>query len=164
MFTIKTCLEDDRTVGNFPRDVSWICKFLLDPGASINAELTSTNYRRSPLVKGGLEIPCKINVKMLSTVKNVELLNKFEELFADIYIEPQSSQILGSFLQDYVIFKEGEVDPRYKIRKKEKPLRATSPDISKFFKPNNKNDEVNEKDKLNKEVNRNNKDFAIVIY
>ena len=101
---------------------------------------------------------------MLSTVKNVELLNKFEELFADIYIEPQSSQILGSFLQDYVIFKEGEVDPRYKIRKKEKPLRATSPDISKFFKPNNKNDEVNEKDKLNKEVNRNNKDFAIVIY
>ena len=71
MFVIKTCLEDGLTVGHLPREVSRICKFLLDRGTSITAELTSTIYRFSPLVNGGLEIPCKINVKMLSTVKNV---------------------------------------------------------------------------------------------
>ena len=62
MFAIKTCLEHVWTVGHVPRENdSW-----LDRGASITSELTSTNYRRSPLVKGGLEIPCKINVKMLN--------------------------------------------------------------------------------------------------
>ena len=55
---------------------------------------------------------------MLSTVKNVELLNKFEELFADLYFEPEFPQILGSILEDDVIFKEGEVEPCQKIRKK----------------------------------------------
>ena len=150
MFAIKTCLEDGRTVGHLPREVSRICKFLLDCGASMTVELTSTNYRRFPLVKGGLEIPCKINVNMLSTVTNVKPLNKFEELFTDLYIEPESPQILGSILQDGVIFKEKGVEPRQKIRKQEKPQTTTSSDIQKFFKPNNKNDEVNKNDELNK--------------
>ena len=65
MFVIKTSLEDGRAVGHLPREISRICKFLLDHAASTTTELTSTNYRRSPLVKGGLEIPCKINLKML---------------------------------------------------------------------------------------------------
>ena len=94
---------------------------------------------------------------MLPPVKNVELLNKFEELFADLYIEPESPQILGFILQDDVIFKEGELEPRQKIRKMEKLQTTTSLDIRKFFKPNNKND------KLSKEVNKNNEDLAIVI-
>ena len=83
----------------------------------MNGELTSTNYRRSPMVKGGLEIPCKINVKMLSTAKNVELLNNFEELFADIYIEPQFSQILGSFLQMMLFSKKERWIPVIKYEK-----------------------------------------------
>ena len=161
MFAIKTFLEDGRTVSHLPREVSPICKSLLDRCASINAELTSTNYRRSPLVKGGLEIPCKNNVKMLSTVKNVELLHKFEELFADLYIEPESTQILGSTIQDDVIFK-GDVEPRQKVPKKEKPQTTTLSDIQKFHKPNNKNEQANKNDELNKEVNKNNEDFSIV--
>ena len=67
---------------------------------------------------------------MLPTVKNVELLlNKFEKLFANLYIKVESPQILGSNLEDDVIFKEGEVEPRHKIRKKEKPQATTSSDI-----------------------------------
>ena len=87
MFAIKTCLNDGPAIGHFTGEVSRICKFLLDRGAFIIAELTSPKYRRSSLEKGGLIIPCKSNVKMLSNVKNVELLNKFEKLFADLYIE-----------------------------------------------------------------------------
>ena len=59
---------------------------------------------------------------MFSTVKNVELLYKFEELFADLYFEPESPQILGSILQDDVIFKEEEVDP-FRIFEKRRSLR-----------------------------------------
>ena len=94
---------------------------------------------------------------MLPPVKNVELLNKFEELFADLYIEPESPQILGFKLQNDVIFKERELEPRQKIRKMAKPQTTTSLDVRKFFKANNKNDE------LSKEVNKYNEDFAIVI-
>ena len=34
------------------------------------------------------------------------------KLFADLYIELEFPQILGSILQDDVIFKEGELGPR----------------------------------------------------
>ena len=76
--------------------------FLLDHGAFITAELTSTNCGCSPLIKIRLEIPCKINVKMLSALKNVKILNKFQELVADLYIEPESPQILGSTTLDKI--------------------------------------------------------------
>ena len=36
---------------------------MLDNRASENAELTSSHYRRYPLVQGGLKIKCKINIK-----------------------------------------------------------------------------------------------------
>ena len=86
--------------------------------------------------------PCRTDVKMLSTVKKIELLNKFEEIFGDLYIKPESPQFLRSILQDEVIFKEGEVRPCQKIRKKVKPQSTTSSDIQKFFKRNNKNDDI----------------------
>ena len=35
-------------------------KFLLDRGAQITATLMSTLYNASPLVQGGLEIPCLV--------------------------------------------------------------------------------------------------------
>ena len=42
-------------------------------------------------------------------------MNKLEELFAELYTEPESPQILGSILQDDVILKEEEVEPCQKI-------------------------------------------------
>ena len=44
-------------------------------------------------------------------------MNKLEELFAELYTEPESPQILGSILQDDVILKEEEVEPCQKIQK-----------------------------------------------
>ena len=60
-------------------------------------------------------------------------------------------------------FKEGEVEPHQKIRKKEKPQVTTSSEILKIFKPSNKNDEANKNKELNKDVNKNNGDFAIAV-
>ena len=38
-------------------------------------------------------------------------------IFAELYIEPESPQILGSILQGDVILKEEEVEPCQKIQK-----------------------------------------------
>ena len=77
MFTIKTTTANGNTVGHLPQEICRVSKFLLDRGATITAELTSTHYRRSPLVQGGLEIACKIIVRMPGTVRNHMLIDKY---------------------------------------------------------------------------------------
>ena len=55
MFAVKTCDESGRMVGHLPRELSRITKFIIDRGAKSTAQLLGTHYRRSPLIKGGLE-------------------------------------------------------------------------------------------------------------
>ena len=60
IFAIKTCSnQDPRAVGHLPQEISHITKYLLERGTEIEAQLTSTQYRRSPITQGGLEIRCK---------------------------------------------------------------------------------------------------------
>ena len=66
-------------IGHLPREISRITKFFLDPGAVMQVELTSKHYRRSPLVKGGIEIPCLIRVRIPVTFKNTKLAEKYLE-------------------------------------------------------------------------------------
>ena len=82
-----------------PRNFS-VTKFLLDCEATITATLSSTHYRRSPLVQGGLEIPCVVNAKLIGTKKNKEILAKYLEMAQTHYTEPSSDEdvIMGSFL------------------------------------------------------------------
>ena len=89
IFAIKTESENGSTVGHLPREISRITKFILDRGAKITAILSSTNYRRSPLVQGGLEIACEITVKMPATIKSHMILDRYKELINDYYIEPK---------------------------------------------------------------------------
>ena len=74
-------------------------KFLLDRGAVEQATLSATHYRRSPLVQGGLEIPCKVSVKMPGTMKNHLLMDRYLELVRSLYTEPKNEVVLGSFLR-----------------------------------------------------------------
>ena len=76
-------------------ELSRISKFILDRGAKINVKLPETHYRRSPLVQGGLEIPCDLVIRMPNTMKSAELLKKYLKLFENCYEEPQ--EILGTF-------------------------------------------------------------------
>ena len=78
--------------------MSLVTKFLLDRGAVAYAELTSIHYRRSPIVQGGLEIPCKITVKLHGTIKNHMLLDRHMQLVNSLYCGPKEEVIMGSFL------------------------------------------------------------------
>ena len=98
-FAIKTYKqENEAIVGHLPMEISRPTKFLLQRGTLIEATLCSTLYRRSPLVQGGLEIPCKVTIRMPDTIKNRNLIGKYKEMIELLYIEPDSSSTLGSFL------------------------------------------------------------------
>ena len=99
MFAIKTCKSNGQIVGHLPREISRVTKFLLDRGAVVQATLSTTHYRRSPLVQGGLEIACKVSVKMPGTIKNHLLMDRYFELVRSLYTEPKNEVILGSFLR-----------------------------------------------------------------
>ena len=61
-------------------------------------KLSSTNYRHSPLVQGGLQIACSVVVKMPATVKNHMLIDRYAELVNMRYADPKEEIVLGSFL------------------------------------------------------------------
>ena len=99
VFAIKTCKPDGTVVGHLPREISRAAKFFLDRGAQISAILTSTDYRRSPLVQGGLEIACKVIVKLPGNVRSHLLMDRYVEIVKVKYIEPKHEVILGSSLK-----------------------------------------------------------------
>ena len=49
-------------------------------------------------MQGGLEIPCKITVKLHETVKNHILLDRYMQLVNSLYCEPKEEVIMVSFL------------------------------------------------------------------
>ena len=79
-------------------EITRVTKFLLDRGAVTVATLNTTNYRRSPLVQGGLEIACKVTVRTPGTIKNHMLMDRYLEPVRTLYAEPKDEIILGSFL------------------------------------------------------------------
>ena len=70
-----------------------------DKSAIVNAPLASKQYRQSPIVQGGMEIPCEVTVKMWGTCINLMLIEKYKQLVEQLYIESNSEEILGSFLE-----------------------------------------------------------------
>ena len=79
-FAIKTMDNSGQTVGHLPMELSQITKFLIDRGEKVEAQLSSTNYRISPLIQGGREISCDIIVTMLGTIDNQLILEKYKNL------------------------------------------------------------------------------------
>ena len=80
LFAIKVTIpKSGTTVGHLPMENSQVTKYILDRGAHVYAVLTSTNYCVWPLVQGDLEIPCRIEIHMPSTVKNRELIRIYEK-------------------------------------------------------------------------------------
>ena len=99
-FAIKVCSarKNGSVVGHMPMEISRATKFLSDRGATVTATLTSTYYRISPLVLGGLEIPWKVEIRMPSTVKNKAIVKKYKEIVEMVYCEPDGKEAIGSFL------------------------------------------------------------------
>ena len=79
-------------------EISRVTKFLLDRGANLSAKLTRTHYRRSPLVQGGIDIPCVVTVFMLGTAVSQLLMERYRQLVETLYTEPKEEEIFGTFL------------------------------------------------------------------
>ena len=133
VFAIKTCSNgNSQAVGHLPREISRLTKFILDRGAEVEATLASTQYRRSPITQGGLEIPCVIKVTMPGTMLNKKLLNRYEEMATQLYKEPEESAIMGSFVFDDIV--EPSInEPKPKKKKKERYRETASRDIRSMF-------------------------------
>ena len=100
-FAIKVCeIGQENPVGHLPREISRVTKFFMDRGAIVSAQLTSEHYRRSPIVQGGIEIQCKVTVKIPGTCINLLLMEKYKQLVEQLYKEPKNEEVLGSFLEE----------------------------------------------------------------
>ena len=93
-FAIKTVHKNGETVGHLPREISRVTNFFLDRGVSMHIKLPSSHYRRSPLVQGGMEIPCTLFCSMTSILKNAQQLVK------ERYTKPANEKILDSFITE----------------------------------------------------------------
>ena len=72
---------------------------MLDSGAEASVTITGTQYHRSPLVQGGLKIPCNLTASFSGySTSNRMLLQKYLEIVSDLYVEPTNKEIIGSFL------------------------------------------------------------------
>ena len=119
-FAIKTCSQgSQQSVGHLPREISSLTKFILARGTEVEAKLTSNHYRSSPIIQGGLEIPCKASIKMPATMLNRNLLKRYEEMVSHLYTEPEESIMMGSFVFNDI--EESEVNTSKKKRKKDLP-------------------------------------------
>ena len=148
MFAIKTCLTDqngkEQIVQHLPLELSRFIKYLLDRGAVLITKLTSTHYRRSVLVKGGLEIPCQVKAEMIATEKNERILVHYLDLVNKNYkyLPPEKDTIVVSFLASENS-QESETSnsvqilivKRTALRKKEEPVSKDKyAGIRKWFK------------------------------
>ena len=84
----KNKLEQNwREIVNHLQKTSRTTIFMLDRVTSENVHLTSISYRKFPLVRGGLEIRCKISIKTdASFYKTV--FEGFKDAVKGLYIEP----------------------------------------------------------------------------
>ena len=60
---------------------------IIDKGAKVTAKLIGKRCCRSPLVKGVLDIPCKVSASMLWTCVNVLFLGSYKQLTQEMYFE-----------------------------------------------------------------------------
>ena len=75
-------------VGHLPREISRFTHFIIVHGAKVSCKVVDVHHRRSPLVQGGLEIPCEVTVEMEMTDTNSLAIDKYKQLVSEQYQEP----------------------------------------------------------------------------
>ena len=133
-FAIKACLNGKpKAVCHLSYNISRLIKFVLDRGAEV--EVTQ-HYRRSPLTQSGLEIPCMVKVAMPGTLLNKKLLERYEEMVKYLYVEPEESAIMESFVFDDIFMGDEPRQPKLKKMKKERTQeKLVLRDIRTMFSP-----------------------------
>ena len=85
------------TKKNWSHSRTFVKENILQRSASIVATILPANYRKSPLVQSGLEIPFWVVVFKAETVKNKEIIQKFKDMVDAVDVEPDGSVVIGSF-------------------------------------------------------------------
>ena len=100
VFSIKVCKSNNAqsVVGHRPVEISRITKFILQRGARVQATVTGKHYQRSPLIQGGLEVPCLVTVTMSGSIMNHLLIARYEKFLGELYLEPKDEEIMGTLL------------------------------------------------------------------
>ena len=109
---LKLRLEVDESqcsqciVGHLPREISRFCHYFLSYGGSLEARVRDIKPRRSPIPRGGLEIPIILILKKESADNKV--FAKMKGLVEEYYVEPES--ITKSLAQSNVESRVDEID------------------------------------------------------
>ena len=90
--------ESGMVAGHLPMGNSRLTKYILNRGVRVYAIPTSTNYCVSPLVQGGVEISCRIEIHVPATVNKKKELMKICERYVDtLCYQREETHIGGSF-------------------------------------------------------------------
>ena len=79
-------LTDNEIVGHIPHEISCFCHYFINYGGKLEALVTCTNYRPSPIPSGCLEIPILFIAKKGDSME--ETFEKMEDLLRSYYVEP----------------------------------------------------------------------------
>ena len=79
----------------------------------MDVELTSNHYISSPLVQVGLEIKCKVTVKVPSATPR-QLTERYRAFVEELYVEPKEKIILGSF----ILVNDSDMDEDFSVHQR----------------------------------------------
>ena len=128
---------DTLNVGHLPREIAQATKFLMDRGAVMHAEVISQRYRCSPLVQGGLEIPCRLHVSMHPSLLNEKLLERYLSIIRESYLDKGLKESVNAISSSGLVdFEISLLDTKAKVGKKKfvkKGKISGSKDIRSLF-------------------------------
>ena len=78
----------DSAVGHLPKEISRYTYLIINHGGRVTCKVKNTQYQRSPLVQGGLEIPAEVTVEMDTSEEISSALREYEKLVGECYQEP----------------------------------------------------------------------------
>ena len=90
-------------MGHLPKEISRVANYFLDRGISMHCKLTPRHYRRSPLVRGGLEIKCAVVINSRETLLQSRLTARYLELVQNLYTEPVEERVMGELVFNFVM-------------------------------------------------------------
>ena len=79
-------LTDNEIAGHIPREISRFWHYFINYDGKLEARVTFTKYRPSPIPSGGLEIPILLIAKKEDSTE--EIFEKMEDLLRSYYVEP----------------------------------------------------------------------------
>ena len=78
----------DSIIGHLPWEISGATLFFLLIVEMVHLQVTDENYRRHPLIQGGLEIPVEVICEMDDTPRNRAIVERYKTLVTTHYKEP----------------------------------------------------------------------------